>query len=148
MVIHIHVVRRPAPCLQKLINDSVTYVRTLPEFVFSTLAGLCYPDQPDGSVRLRSNTISTMLKGIAYNHNESFAKLQKHPWSLTQGDLWQNIADLRSAEGVTDLAARKFQRELICNPGSDFAVHQSLLLLRDAAATTGLGHWAPPQKFQ
>ena len=78
-----------------------------------------------------------MFRGVAYNYKESFALLERCPYSLTQGDLKTNIRNLSAAEPVKDLVAGKLQMALQCDQ-VDGEVFQVLRLQRDCPCSTGI----------
>ena len=81
--------------LRATMEESVAYVMALPMYIFERAAPLvgeeCSP------LELRHCVVRSALIGTGYAYREAFRQLEEFPFSLTQGDVEQNLIDLQAA---------------------------------------------------
>lgn len=126
---------RRAQSLKAKLKLDAAAVQQLPRYLFRRLAlSMGVAKECHGS--LRSDAMNSMLTGLAYLERESFDLLTRPPFSLTQGNLQENVARLKDIED-DDLATTKLKMMQLCAvPDSELV--RTLELWKDAPCTVQL----------
>ena len=123
------------------VMEKATYIEGLPLLVWEAV-GCSLGLSEDDRSNLRHLSLEAMSASLAYLDRHAFALLKEHPWSLTQGDVAANVADLKTLEGVREITTLKIQACLrLLVP--EAIVARALTLLRDMPCSTGMVEKSP-----
>ena len=127
---------RFAPKLKRDLGDWAQLVQRFPLHAYKRLA-LCFSRCGLAGAELRHDTCASMASGLACLERGTYNLLTQLPFSLTQGDLLQNLEHLRRTN-TTDITARKFQVLMERPFYSEQELLLTLELLKDAPCSTAL----------
>ena len=127
---------RNADALKNELNTDAGVTRGLPMYVFERIA-MSFSTGRFEAASLRHDSIHAMLVGLGYLEREAFALLKCPPFCWTQGNLINNIADIRGLANPLDVATRKLKIMLGCGV-TDAVVVSTLELIRDAPCSVAL----------
>ena len=99
---------RNADALKNELNTDAGVSRGLPMFVFERIA-MSFSTGRFEAASLRHDSTHAMLAGLGYLEREAFALLKCPPFCWTQGNLINNIADIRGLANPLDVATRKLK---------------------------------------
>ena len=127
---------RNCHALRTALTTDAIIVRALPMYVFERLA-MAFCAGRFEAASLRHDSIHAVLVGLGYLEREAFALLKCPPFCWTQGNLINNVADIRGVANPSDVATRKLKIMPACGMADDVVV-STLELIRDAPCSVAL----------
>lgn len=123
--------------LRESIDEEVVYIRTLPGYVWRRLSALV--EGHFTASELLDKASQCALISSAYIHKETLALVEQEPFSLSQGDIEENMHELATRVGpISDPMARQAHELLVNDLVSPARLARAFLLLREAPFTTNM----------
>lgn len=112
------------------IDDEIAYLMSLPEYVWVRMSTLV--DDGYSAEELKDQTLKCAFVSSAYIQKETFAPLEREPYSLSQGDISVNLHELmRRNEAALDPVTRQVQELLAVGHVSVERMARAFCLLRE-----------------